>query len=115
LSPSVRILADENVSLKLIRSLADKGFDIKHATKGLKNSELHSIALNEDRVLLTHDIDFSNTTLYPPASGTIILDVHPPELSRLKSALLKFFDEFSEERIKGKVFVVREGKIEILT
>ena len=115
LPPSLRLLADENVSLKLVKWLSGKGYDIKFAEKGLRNSQLHSIALSEDRVLLTHDLDFSNIALYSPSSGTIILDIHPPELPKLESAILKLFNEFSSTEIKGKAIVITDRGFEILT
>jgi predicted nuclease of predicted toxin-antitoxin system len=57
LSP-LKILADENIESSIIKFLESKGFDVKRGPKGLKNSELLSLAEKEERVLLTHDHDF---------------------------------------------------------
>ncbi len=54
----LKILADENIESSLIRFLEGKGFDVKHAPRGSRNSELLTLAEKEDRVILTRDHDF---------------------------------------------------------
>lgn len=110
-----KLLADENVKAGLVKFLAEEGFDISLAQKGVRDSELFSIAVKESRILLTHDKDFLNATLYPPKScrGIILLRIHPPELSKLKSLTLKFLKEFPED-LKGKAVVLSEESVSIL-
>ena len=88
----MKLLADENIMLRLVGFLNKAGFDTKFAPKGWRNSEL-----------------------FPPklSSGIIVLRIHPPDLAKLKSALLKLFKELSEEDIKGKLLVLREDSVEI--
>ncbi|MCX8189436.1 MAG: DUF5615 family PIN-like protein [Nitrososphaeria archaeon] len=71
-----KILADENIELSLIKFLEEKGFDVKYASKGLRNSELLSIAEVEGRILLTHDHDFLEIESYSPVTGTSVLPVY---------------------------------------
>ena len=114
-SHKVKLLADENVKAKLVKFLAEQGFDVKQASKGIKDSEHFTAATKEGRVLLTHDKDFLDATRYPLKSspGVILLSIHPPELSKLKSATLKLLKEFPED-LKGKVIILREESVTIL-
>jgi len=105
-----KILADENIELSLVKYLKSKGFDIKYAEKGLKNSELVSFAIKEERILLTHDHDFLNVEMYKPAVGILVLQVYP-SISEMGEILVKFLNEFSTEDIKGKAFFLTKEKV----
>lgn len=109
----LKFLADEDVDARLVRSLSSKGVNIKYASKGAKNSELYALACKEKRALFTLDKDFLNTSLFPPSKlpAIIVLRVHPPEVSKLESLLLKFIKEFSDE-MKGRTFVLKDKGVE---
>lgn len=116
LSRYIKILADENVKLDLVKFISSKGVNIIYAPKGIKNSELFSFASKQGRILLTNDSDFLNTSLYPLKSGpgVILLRIHPPELSELKAVMLKLLKEFSPQDIRGKSLVLRQDSIEVI-
>ncbi|MBO3798481.1 MAG: DUF5615 family PIN-like protein [Thermoproteota archaeon] len=104
----LKILADENIESSLIKFLESKGFDVKHAPRGSRNSELLTLAEKEDRVILTHDHDFLRLESYKPVSGTLVLPVY--SIAEMEEILLKFLEKFSFEKIKGKAFLLtREG------
>jgi uncharacterized protein with PIN domain len=104
----LKILADENIELSLIKFLKLKGFDVKVVSKGLKNSELLSLAAKEKRILLTHDHDFLKVELYEPVFGTLVLPVY--SIHEMEEILLKFFKEFTPEKIKGKAFLLTKER-----
>ena len=110
----LRFFANEDVDARLVKLLVNKGIDIKYAPKGEKNSELYSLACKEKRVLVTRDKDFLNTALFPPSRlpAIIVLRVHPPDVSKLQSLMLKFVEGFSD-KMKGKTLVLREEGAEI--
>ena len=112
---SHKLLADENVKAKLVEFLIEQGFDTTQAQKGLKDTELFASAAKEGRAILTHDKDFLNSERYPPNSchGIVLLRIHPPELSKLKSATLKLLNKFSMKDLKGKTVVLREDDVSI--
>jgi len=56
-----KFFSDEDVDARLIKSLSDKGIDIKYAEKGIRNSKLYSLACKESRAILSRDKDFLNT------------------------------------------------------
>src|SRR3989338_3944420 len=104
-----KFFSDEDVDARLVKSLSDKGIDIKYAPKGIKNSKLFSLACKESRAILSRDKDFLNTSLFPPTKLPLIvvLRIHPPAFSRLESPVSKFFKKLSDE-MEGKTWVVKE-------
>ncbi len=113
----MKIIADENIKLKLVKFLIHKGHDIDIITKGFDDNGLFSLACKEKRIILTHDKHFLNTSLFPPKQsvGIILLRIHPPELQKLENALIKLFNEFNEKEINGKLLILGENSIEILS
>ncbi|WP_353739541.1 DUF5615 family PIN-like protein [Thermofilum sp.] len=81
----LKFLLDENVPRKVKEFLESVGYVAEYSTKGLKNSQLASIAISGKYVLVTRDSDFANTILYPPGqfNGIIVLRVHPPRAEKL--------------------------------
>jgi len=111
----VKLLADENVKLRLMRWLKASGQDITAADKGVKNSHLFEMAVNESRILLTNDTDFLNTTLYPLLNtpGRIVLRIFPPTLANQKASLEMFLSKISDKECAGKLVEVFNAGFEI--
>ena len=108
----MHLFADENVKGRLVKWLRAQGHEVTVAPKGVKNSHLWQLAKASRRVLLTHDTDFLNTALYPPAvaSGVIVLRVLPPTLANQQEALRQFFAELPEAALSGTLAeLAREG------
>lgn len=89
--------------------LKAKGFDVKCGAKGLKNSELLSLATKEGRILLTHDHDFLKVELYKPVFGTLVLPIYST-IAEMEEVLLKFLKEFKAEEIKDKAFLLTKER-----
>ena len=107
-----RILADEDVSFKLIRPLKKLGVDVKPVTKGWKNGRLFGLAIEESRILLTHDNDFADDLRYPASKtdGIIIMKIHPPVPEDLIQAVTDLFQKLPPEKLKGKLILLyKEG------
>ena len=61
----MKLLADENVSGPFVRWLRDEGHDvawIAELSPGDEDSDVLKIATTEQRVLVTNDLDFGNTS-----------------------------------------------------
>ncbi|MBN1867934.1 DUF5615 family PIN-like protein [Candidatus Sumerlaeota bacterium] len=77
----LRILADENVSPKVVAFLRDQGLDVLDAKEqgwhGKSDDELLQIARRESRWILTHDADFGMLAVLEgaPHSGILFLRV----------------------------------------
>jgi len=83
----MRLLANENFPYKSIYYLKSKGFDILSIgmdNPSIKDSEIMTIALKEERIILTFDRDYGELIFkhnYKPAKGVIYLrlDSYLPE------------------------------------
>ena len=57
----LKILADENINLKIIRYLKDNNFNvqsIEEKWRGISDKEVMEIAKKENAIILTEDSDF---------------------------------------------------------
>ncbi|MGC8831952.1 MAG: DUF5615 family PIN-like protein [Thermoproteota archaeon] len=86
----------------LIRFLKSRGFDVKHAFEGLKNSELLSLAEREERVLPTHDHDFLGIEFYKPVCSILVLLAY--SIVEMEQVLLKFLENLRLTKLKVKLF-----------
>ena len=107
----MRFLIDENIRREAIQFLIEKGHDAKRTPKGLTNGDVIRLAQEEGRILLTHDKDFSNVSLYPPKSlsGIVLLKIHPPNVPDIVTALEKLLRQHtSPESLRGKSIILEK-------
>lgn len=106
----MKFLIDENVRSEVQAFLVKAGHDVKRVTPGSKNGEIIQVALTEKRVLVTHDIHFSNILMYPPEKycGVIRIRIHPPSANRIISALRKLLDKVPPEEFNMRLYVLED-------
>ena len=106
----MRLLVDENVDVRVIGLLTKLGHEAVRVPSGTKNGAVIRLAIQERRVLITRDSDFTDSGRYPPARcpGIIHLDIHPPHFEKIAPALRSFLSSVSEEEMAGKLFIVSE-------
>jgi len=104
----MKILADENIPIKIIELLEKDNFNIKRVPKGADDQSIAELAKSENRVLLTFDRDFGNILLFPPQqySGIIFIRIRPPLINTIFSALSNLFKLVKTEEFKGRLFVL---------
>ena len=107
-SNRLKILFDENIPIKVIELLKEKGFDVNVVPLGLTDKEISKLAKEESRVILTFDKHFINKRLFPPSeySGIVLIDLHPPLIDVVFSSLLQLFEDREPEKFKGKLFII---------
>lgn len=102
------LLVDENVDVKVIGLLKKLGHEAVRTPPGTKNGSVIRMAVQERRVLITRDSDFTDANRYPPSRcpGIIHLDIHPPRFDKIAPLLKSFLASVTEEQMTGKLFVV---------
>ena len=112
----MRILIDEDVDVRVLRWLQDQGHEAVRVPTGLKNGRVLALAIQEKRILISRDKDFTNRLQYPPANypGLVVLRIHPPHFERLISALKRCFDQLPDDQIRAHLIVVQEAGFHIL-
>jgi predicted nuclease of predicted toxin-antitoxin system len=104
----MRFLIDENVKLKLLRWLSESGHDAIRVPSGTRNGRVLALGIAESRILITHDHDFADRYRYPPDqyAGIILIEIHPPVLSALKTALSKLLKTSPPQGFSGRLIVL---------
>ena len=107
-----KFMLDENVKKELLQFLKN-GFDVIFKPKGLSNGRLAELSKSEQRVFVTNDWDFTESSLYNKETIFSVVWLRipqdkPKELLNLFSKLLKDTKDF-----KGKFITLHEDKFEI--
>ena len=101
-SRSVKFLRDENVKRRLERFLKQQGVDIISKPKGLSNGKLAEFSLSEQRILVTNDKHFTNSSVFPKEKiFSIVLLRIPQDKSEL---LIEEFSKLLEKKSSLKDF-----------
>lgn len=117
----MNFLADMGISPRVVEELRQKGHDAVHLTEqGLHrmvDGDILQKARQENRVLLTHDLDFGD--LLAASGGTLpsviifrLKDMRAPNVSK---HLFSIIDQQFEPLNSGAVLSVTEQKVRIRT
>jgi predicted nuclease of predicted toxin-antitoxin system len=115
---SLNILADENVSPRLVAFLRQKGLDVidvkEKGWQGADDKRLMDMALGERRFILTHDSDFGTLSINDGVScyGIIYLRLHDLKLSNVISVMEKLL-MLVRDIEEGTLIVVEDKKVRI--
>lgn len=105
----LRFLVDENIRKEIIDFLAKQGHDVTRPDAGTTDQDVIALAQKEKRILITHDLDFSNIFVYPPDIyfGIIVIRILPPSAMVINNALLNLMSDIStQEKFLGKLIIL---------
>jgi predicted nuclease of predicted toxin-antitoxin system len=113
----MRFLLDENTHFRLLNWCRDHGHDSIRVPGGLKNGKVIALAVQEKRILLTHDKDFADRLSYPPAShsGIVLLKIHPPSFSIVSRALQSLLANPPEEGFEKRLVILEDHGYHVLS
>jgi len=115
----VKFLVDENIAGSVTRLLQSQGHDVKVVQQagltGADDDTLIQMALEEGRIIVTHDKDFGAILHYPlkQHGGVILLRLHRPTPQNAVKALERVLATVSKDRIMGRVVVVEDARIRV--
>ena len=117
---SLRILADENVSPRVVAFLRQIGLDVSDVKEkgwqGTEDKHLVAIAREEKRFILTHDSDFGTLSINEgvPCYGIIYMRLHNLKISNVITVFQKLF-LIEKDIEEGALIVVEDTRIRIRT
>lgn len=115
----MRLKIDENLHDDVAALFIAAGHDVHTVYgEGLRGSPDNSIAercRNEDRVLVTLDLDFADIRTYPPAehAGMIVLRVGNQNRRHILNVMSRVPALLDKEPISGRLWIVSEGGLRI--
>jgi len=113
----MRILADENIPLSVVKALKEEGHDIVTlydlGKTGITDESVVDVAEREDRIILTLDLDFGHIYYFTKRGlvNIIVVRSKMPISENITKLLLKFFKSKIEP--KGLI-VLSEKKVRVL-
>ena len=103
----MRLLLDENLSPQQAVILREQGHDavavVDVGLSGQPNEKNRAYAIEENRVLLTLDVDFANMLRFPTAAtpGVIRLKIHPPTEASVREQIQKALALLKDTPLSG--------------
>jgi predicted nuclease of predicted toxin-antitoxin system len=116
----VRVKLDENLGRGAAVTFAVEGHDVSsvhlQGMDGAHDNRVFEVCREEQRVLVTLDLDFANPLTYDPrpTAGVAVLRLpkdHGP--SELRTAIKRLLDGLAEHDILGSLWVVRESGVRV--
>jgi predicted nuclease of predicted toxin-antitoxin system len=115
----MKFLIDKNVAGSVVQLLRNREHDVKVVQQaGLASADddvLIQLALDEGRIITTHDKDFGAILRYPlkQHGGVILLRLRRPTPKNAAQALERVLTTISAEQLMGRVVVVEDARIRV--
>jgi len=98
----LRFLADENIRKDLLKFLRAEGYDIIFKPKGLSNGKLAEFSKSEQRVVVTNDKHFADSSKFPKEKIFGVVWLKIPQYK--PDALFNTFSKLLEDKSKPEDF-----------
>jgi predicted nuclease of predicted toxin-antitoxin system len=115
----MKFKVDENLPIEVAQCLRSAGYDamtvLEQAMGGEADTNLYQVCQEEERILVTLDLDFSDIRTYPPSesAGVIVLRFSRQD----KRYILENFDRviqlLEQEIIDRRLWIVDEVQVRI--
>lgn len=115
----MRVKLDENLPLRLVSALESLGHDVdtvaEEGLSGMPDEDVWLAAQQENRFLITQDLDFSDTRRFKPGthSGILLVRLREPGANALLHRVANAMENISEELLPGSFIVLTEHKLRI--
>jgi predicted nuclease of predicted toxin-antitoxin system len=115
----MRFKVDENLHDDIAALLASHGHDVHtvhfQGLRGAGDADLAQRCRNEDRALVTLDLDFADIRAYPPAdySGLIVLRVRDQSRRHVLDVLTRAIPLFAQRPLSGQLWILSESGVRI--
>lgn len=108
----MRFIADVNIAQTVITSLRKEGhnvIDLKTANRISPDIEIIKLALQENRIVLTHDTDFLALTQYPQYQApAILIRLRKQNANHFWKKLHDLIEQQSEELLVTSLTILTE-------
>ena len=115
----MRFKVDENLPIDVADLLSSAGHDaltvFDQRLIGEDDNHLLEICQEEERTLITLDLDFSDVRSYPPQEyfGLVVLRLHRQDKLYVLETIRRIIPLFEQEQIEGRLWIVEEDRIRV--
>jgi predicted nuclease of predicted toxin-antitoxin system len=115
----LNFLIDANIPRSTKAVIETLGYDVADVRDILPpaspDSDVALLALKENRIIITRDLDFANIILYPPRKypGIIVIKVHALKPSDINDLLTLFLRSISPETIRHCLVILEPNRFRI--
>jgi predicted nuclease of predicted toxin-antitoxin system len=113
----VKFKLDENLDTRLAVLLTERGHEADSVAgeglSGAPDEQLFVKCNEENRILITLDLDFADPLRFPPAGGPGIMVLRPQRntLSMIREILTAVLLALEQDRIDGSLWIVEPGRV----
>ena len=117
----MKIKLDENLPTELAQVLRDRGHDVHTVPEELLSGRADPIvfaaSVAEDRLLITQDLDFSDTRKFNPGShpGIVLIRLKHPSRRQLIDRFQAVLDSYQIENWSRCFVVLSDNKLRVRT
>lgn len=111
----MKFLIDADVPRSVAKILISLGYDVIDIRDirppATTDTVIYHLITEQNRILITRDLDFSNILLYPPPpnAGIIVLRVHLLSTNEIIDIVKDILKHVPEEELIGSLVVARKG------
>ena len=115
----MRFKVDENLPVEIATVLRQSGHDAETVQEenlgGFPDTQIGATCQQEERCLITLDLDFADIRAYPPSEypGIIVFRLMHQDKQHVLSVLARAMHVLSTEPLHGHLWVVDERRIKI--
>ncbi len=116
----MRFKLDENFGARTQHLFREAGHDVstvrEQALQGATDQHLYDVCCDEERCLVTLDLDFANIFRFPPDMGFGIAVIRLPRdasLSALEGVIAQFLRALEQMAIENELWIIEVGRIRI--
>jgi len=115
----MKFKVDENLPLEIAELLQSAGHDVTtvHGQKltGEADPRIIEVCRQEDRALVTLDLDFSNIRVYPPKqfSGIVVLRVRQQDKPYLINVFRAALPLIEQQPLRRHLWIIEEHRVRV--
>ncbi len=115
----MKFKVDENLPVEVARLLQASGFDaitvLEQDLGGRPDSNIAQVCQQENRILVTIDLDFADIRAYPPAEfpGLIVMRLSRQDKFHVLDVCQRLIHVFDREQIEQRLWIVEDHRLRI--
>jgi predicted nuclease of predicted toxin-antitoxin system len=113
----MKLLVDENVHADIVRWFRSLGHDVLYiceSSPGDQDNELLALAREQNRVLITDDLDFGDLIFRQRlnSTGVVLIRLHDAAIERRIDRLAKVWP-FVQSHLPGRFIVISDKRVRV--